>query len=305
MCLETNPLRSREPWSLGVLKIAHRGARAYAPENTLQSFRKAKAFGCDMFELDVHLSKDGELIVHHDDELTRCTDVTTKFPGRTSYFVSDFTYDELLQLDAGSWYATQLQLPPPKRQFFLQTLSDREADEYVSRQEREYFASGEIKLPTLHQALELARDEAMMVNIEIKTLPRMYSGITEAVVGLVEKMAFENRVLISSFDHEQLIVVRQLNQRIATGVLTSDRLARPGDYLEILDADAYNPGCYGDYDSMGFGAVKRRLDPIGIAHARNAGRGVNVWTCNDTIQMEEMMAAGVTGLITDFPNRFP
>jgi glycerophosphoryl diester phosphodiesterase len=86
--------------------------------------------------------------------------------------------------------------------------------------------------------------------------------------------------------------------------LTSDRLAKPGDYLQLLDADAYNPGCYGDYDSMGFSSVSRKLDPSGITHARATGRGVNVWTCNDKRQMQELIAAGVTGLITDFPNRF-
>ena len=88
----------------GVLNIAHRGARAFAPENTLAAFRKAKIFACQMFEIDVRLSKDGALMVHHDEQLTRCTDVKTKFPGRDTYYVWDFIYRELNILDAGSWY---------------------------------------------------------------------------------------------------------------------------------------------------------------------------------------------------------
>lgn len=303
MSSERNPLRLGTEGSSQVLNIAHRGARAFAPENTLPAFEKAKNFDCQMVELDVHLSRDGELIVHHDDQLTRCTNVEAIFPGRSSYYVSDFTYDELLQLDAGSWYVKELLLPPEQRQFFLQTLTDEEITQFISPQDRAFYASGNVKLPTLKQVLDLTLAIDMMVNIEIKTMPRMYPGITDSVVKLVETMKLEHRVLISSFDHEQLLEVRRLNDVIATGVLTSDRLAKPGDYLQLLDADAYNPGCYGDYDSMGFESVNGKLDPRGIADVRATGRGVNVWTCNKTSQMQELIASGVTGLITDFPNR--
>ena len=249
------------------------------------------------------MSRDGELIVHHDDNLKRCTDVEVKFPERSSYYVSDFTYNELRRLDAGSWYVEQLHLPRPQRQFFLQTLTDEEITQFVSSEDRKLYASGTIKLPTLRQALEVARAADMMVNIEIKTIPRMYMGLTEAVVQLVEAMGLDHRVSISSFDHEQLVKVRRLNNIIATAVLTSDRLANPSDYLKLLDADAYNPGCYGHYDSMGFGSVTGKLDLNGIKNVRVADRGVNVWTCNDQYQMRKLILKGVTGLITDFPNR--
>lgn len=286
-----------------VWNIAHRGARAFAPENTLQAFEKAKKFGCPMFELDVHPSKDGRLIVHHDDVLTRCTDVVIRFPGRQSYFLSDFTYDELRQLDAGSWYVKELDLSPLSRQLFLQSLTDAEVEEFVSAEDRIVYASGAIRLPTLEEALELARSLDMMVNISIKTIPRMYKGLSKAVVNSVNNMHMQNCVMLSSFDHEQLCEVRHLSQCIATGVLTSDRLAKPGHYLRLLDADAYNPGCYADYDSMGFSSVAGTLDPIGIQYTRDVDRGVNVWTCNDKVQMRCLIEAGVTGLISDYANR--
>jgi glycerophosphoryl diester phosphodiesterase len=54
---------------------------------------------------------------------------------------------------------------------------------------------------------------------------------------------------------------------------------------------------------MGFGSVSGKLDPRGIRDVRRAGRGVNVWTCNDREAMRQLVEAGVTGLITDFPNR--
>lgn len=71
---------------------AHRGASGYAPENTLEAFRLAMEMGADGFELDVHLSKDGELIVIHDETVDRTTNGTG--------FVKDLTLAELKGLDA-------------------------------------------------------------------------------------------------------------------------------------------------------------------------------------------------------------
>lgn len=286
-----------------ILNIAHRGARAFAPENTLVAFEKARTFGCPIFEIDVHMSRDGELIVHHDNELIRCTDVKVRFPERPTYYVSDFSCDELRNLDAGSWYVEQLLLPSAQRQPFLRTLSDEEIEEFVSAEDRKFYASGEVKLPTLKEVLELARRSVMMVNIELKTLPRVYPGLTAAVVKMVGSLDWEHRVLISSFDHEQLVEVRRHTRAIATGVLTRDRLAKLKEYLNLLDADAYHPCCCGEFDSLGLGSVDRKLDLHGIADARAVGCCINVWTCNDKTEIRQLINAGVTGLITDFPNR--
>jgi glycerophosphoryl diester phosphodiesterase len=286
------------------LNIAHRGARAFAPENTLESFRKAVEIGCDMIELDVHRSKDGTIVVHHDDNLKRCTDVIAKFPGRRTYNVSDFTWEQLAELDAGSWFVEELKKPICLRERFLQTLTEAELDAYVSRDELRRYASGSIRIPQLSDVLEeLAVEKGPMVNIEIKTLPRMYPELTVRVIGLIQQMNLADRVLISSFDHEQLVIAKQLSPDIATAVLTSDRIAKPGEYLSLLGADAYHPGCYDEYDSMGFGSVAGKLQAGGIEDVRRLGLGVNVWTCNDVDHMRRLIAAGVTGLISDYPNR--
>lgn len=79
-----------------VMVVAHRGFSGAAPENTLAAFRKAMEIGCDMIELDVQLSKDGKVIVLHDDTVGR----TTNGRGRAV----DFTLKELKDLDAGSWF---------------------------------------------------------------------------------------------------------------------------------------------------------------------------------------------------------
>jgi glycerophosphoryl diester phosphodiesterase len=287
------------------IAVGHRGARAFAPENTLSAFAKARQLGCDMVELDVHLSRDGELMVHHDDRLARCTDLRVRFPQCDSDFVSDFPATELRALDAGSWYVRELELPAARRQASLHGLTDLEIEQYVSADDRALYATGQIRIPTLDEVLDLARRIDLLLDIEIKSIPRLYEGIAAKVVDRVRAARMQRSVLVSSFDHEQLPAVRRLDADIATGVLTSDRLARPADYLRLLDADAYLPGCRGDVDSLGFGSVRGALDARGIAEVLAAGRMVFPWTCNAPEHMAALCSAGVTGIITDYPNRFP
>lgn len=78
---------------VSVYNIAHRGASAYEPENTLRAFERAIAMGATMLELDVHLNRDGHLIVIHDADVSR----TTNGAGR----VTEMTLDQIKQFDAG------------------------------------------------------------------------------------------------------------------------------------------------------------------------------------------------------------
>ena len=288
-----------------LLCIGHRGARGFAPENTLPAVERAAQLGCDMVEIDVHLSRDGVPVVHHDDRLGRCTDVAERFPQRAAAFLSEFTFDELRSLDAGSWYLRELALPAAQRQPFLRTLSDAELAEHVGPERRAGFGGGQVHIPSLAELLECARGLGLAVNVEIKSIPRLYPGIAAKVVDEIARAGMHGRVIVSSFDHEQLLEVRRLDAELPLGVLTSDRLARPERYLELLDADAYHPGCYDDFDSLGFGSVQGTLDIRGIAAVRASGRGVFAWTCNDAAQMHALAGAGVSGIITDYPNRFP
>ncbi len=304
MPAQPGPLRVGGKPIAPVLNIAHRGARAFAPENTLEAIVKATRFGCHMVEVDVHLSKDGELIVIHDDDLLRCSNVKDVFPGRASYFVSDFTADEIRKLDAGSWYVRELALPPARRQPYLQGLTDREMKEHISDEDRRHYTSGKVVHPTLKELLETVHKHGLVVNVEIKTLPRLYPGIAEKTVQQIVALKMEREVIVSSFDHEQLAIVRKMNKVIATAPLFSDRPHDPGRYVrELLDGDAYNPGCYGDYDTVGFASTTGRIDRTAIANARKAGLGVNVWTENDPARMNALIDAGVTGIFTDYPNR--
>src|SRR5262249_2057617 len=157
-------------------------------------------------------------------------------PGRPSYFVSDFTAAEIRTLDAGSWYAAELRKPPARRQPFLRSLNRQEMRQFVSKDELAHYKSGEVRHPTLRETLDLARRRGLLVNIEIKALPRLYPGITAKVVRLVRELGTEREVILSSFDHEQLAEVRRLSKRIATAALTPYRLHDPGRYVrDLLD----------------------------------------------------------------------
>ncbi|GAA0911722.1 glycerophosphodiester phosphodiesterase [Nonomuraea longicatena] len=87
--------------------IAHRGAPQLAPENTLAAVHAAYAAGADMYELDVHQTKDGHLVVLHDSSLARTTDAEDVYPGRAPWRVRDFTLAEIDRLDAGSWFGAE------------------------------------------------------------------------------------------------------------------------------------------------------------------------------------------------------
>ena len=83
------------------LILGHRGACGYAPENTLEAFRLSMEMGADGFELDVHMSLDGELVVIHDESVDRTTDGTG--------LVRDLTLAQLKQLKKRSMTQTQTQ----------------------------------------------------------------------------------------------------------------------------------------------------------------------------------------------------
>ncbi|MDJ0523459.1 MAG: glycerophosphodiester phosphodiesterase family protein [Planctomycetota bacterium] len=88
----------------GVLVIAHRGASASAPENTLHAFRRALDAQADLVELDYHHSRDGEPCVFHDKTLDRTTDAVARWGGE-KLPLSARTTRELRELDAGAWFA--------------------------------------------------------------------------------------------------------------------------------------------------------------------------------------------------------
>ena len=84
----------------GVLNIAHRGARSLTPENTILAAQKGLDLGADLWELDVAMSSDGEMIILHDETLLRTSNAREVFPGRAPWNVHEFSLDELYRLEA-------------------------------------------------------------------------------------------------------------------------------------------------------------------------------------------------------------
>lgn len=289
--------------SRNILNIAHRGARAYAPENTLVAFAKAKTLGSEMFEMDVRLTKDGEVVVYHDENLIRCTDVIVRFPDKNTYNLADYTYKELSQLDAGSWYVTQLELTSANRQPFLQSLTDVEIAEYVTPSQRKYYASGDIKIPTLTETLCLAKELGLMVNIELKSEAPSDPILVSKVVASVEAMNLNDSILISSFNHDLLRLVRHHSKNIATAILNDKPIKAPLTYLRKLQVNAYNLGCFHEFNINGFDSSSGKRYLAHLNKICHAGFGINIWTCNDPDEMEALLNGGVTGLISDYPNR--
>ncbi len=178
-----------------LLVIGHRGAAGHAPENTLAAFRRGLALGADGIECDVHMSRDGELVVIHDATLERTTD------GRGR--VSDRTLGELKALDAGSWYGPEF------------------AGERVPTL-AEVFA--EVR------AAEASSARARWCFVELKHGSDRYPGIEEKLVLAIAGSGLLERVAVISFDHGAIATIRAMAPTLRAGVLYD---ARPVDSVGL------------------------------------------------------------------------
>jgi len=282
------------------LSIAHRGARSLAPENTLAAARKALEIGADMWELDVGVTADGELIVIHDDSLSRTTNVDTIFPDRRPWHFTTFTLSEIKQLDTVATFIRK----DPFEQIAAGVVS---ADDLTAIKDE--------PIPTLEEALRFTRDHSWRVNVEIKRIPPPMTSfpVADKVVALIEELGMVEQVLISSFFLHNLKRVKDLNPAINIGVLTwgqlspSQRLTYgfdpvgeiprwqyfPGDdpifFLAELGANTYHPS----YNILNREQIKSLQD---------AGIVINIWTVNDPEHMKRLIEVGVNGIMTDFPH---
>lgn len=304
-CRAMNPYLRDQPRPLRVANVGHRGAMGLRPENTLPSFELAYDLGAHMVELDVHLSRDGVPVVIHDDTVGRTTDAQRLRPGPAP-FVSELTLAELRELDAGSWFVAALDRGPPPPH----GRTDDERRRFLDGAALASLASGEVRIPTLEEALVLARSRDRRVNVELKAMPRRYARLVPAVVDVIRATRTQDLVLLSSFDHVALVEAKRLAPELPTAALVVSRLHDPGRYVaEVLGGDAWNPGCVGECDSLGFGSEAygsegvRALDRAGIESAHARGVSVHTWTANDPAHMRALIDVGVDGIITDYPNR--
>jgi len=272
--LEEKPMTANDS---KITIIAHRGARSLAPENTISAAKRAFENHADGWELDVAMSVDGELVVLHDDTLERTSNVAEVFPDRSPWSVYDFSLEDLKKLDVGSWFVDS----DPFKQIALGIVSSENIAEY----------KGE-SIPTLREALIYTKDNQWWVNIEIKDASETPadSVIVSKIVALVEELEMQDQVLISSFNMEYLKQVKSLNKDLPTGVLVNKIIMDPLALMKELDAQAFHPGMKVTYEKQ----VKLLLEE---------GYAINVWTVNEESDMQKLIEMGVTGIITDFPQR--
>nr|XP_033801558.1 glycerophosphoinositol inositolphosphodiesterase GDPD2 isoform X2 [Geotrypetes seraphini] len=138
--------------------IGHRGAPMVAPENTMMSFEKMVACDAYAFESDVRVSSDGFPFLMHDETLYRTTNVATVFPDREQEDSSSFTWAELQQLDAGTWFLQKQPFPAAR------TLSGKDKEEV-----------GKQKIPALSELLEAAGTRNMSVIFDLRAPPKSHN----------------------------------------------------------------------------------------------------------------------------------
>lgn len=262
---------------------AHRGARSVAPENTMAAARAALAQGADGWELDVHLTLDGQVIVAHDHGLRRVTDIALRsgMPARRHHVVDRLTLAQIRSLDAGSWFA---------RRDPFGTVAGGE----VGAGQLAAFAGEAI--PTLAEALAWTRESGLAVNVEIKDmLGGDDAGLVYAVAGLIRAAGLDGRVLVSSFRQKSLELFRQLCPEVPVGLLLDEKVMAMSTHdivarLRDLGAVAVNPALKG-------------LFPGRIAAFAEAGFRTNVYTVNRVEDILWLAREGAAGIITDFPAR--
>jgi len=186
----------------------HRGAAGLAPENTLAAFRKAMALGLDALEMDLHVLRDGAVIVIHDETLDRTTD------GRGN--IAGLTLEQVKRWDAGGKFA------PAFRGERIPTL--REVIELVE-------ASGNTRI---RLDLEIKYGEGQEGNPE---------DFEERVLEVLRRAGFVERINVISFHHPSLVKMKGLEPTIRTGLLEGGQQP-PQDAVGLVrqyHADYYSP----------------------------------------------------------------
>ncbi|WP_258309766.1 glycerophosphodiester phosphodiesterase [Cytobacillus oceanisediminis] len=179
-----------------IKKIGHRGAAGYCPENTFPSYDRALEMGADYLEIDVQLSKDGKLVVIHDTLVDRTTDNKGK--------VSDYTFDELRKMDAGSWFSQKFR---------------------------------GACIPSFEEVLDAYADRVGLL-IELKK-PSLYPGIEELIAKELKKRKLhligEDHIIVQSFETESIRKFHELLPEVPVGILIN----YPPDKIEIKEIAKY------------------------------------------------------------------
>ncbi len=180
-----------------IANVSHRGASGYAPEHTLVSYDMGEKMHGDYIEIDLQMTKDGQLIAMHDETVDRTTDGTGN--------VKDFTLEEIKQLDAGSWFN----------------------EKYPQYAKPEYEG---LKVPTLEEVFQKFGKNASYY-IETKS-PNIYPGMEKELLRLVNEYKINKKtLLVQSFSPESLKIMHELDSSVKLVQLISYK-----SYATVTDA---------------------------------------------------------------------
>ncbi|MEH7224838.1 glycerophosphodiester phosphodiesterase [Bacillus sp. JJ1566] len=182
--------------------FGHRGSAGTHPENTMISFKEAARVGADGIELDIQMTKDGFIVVIHDETVKRTTN------GKDNGWVKDYTLKQIKKMDA----------------------SYKFKDKY-----------GICEIPTLEEVFDWAKSNHLLINVEFKTGLVSYKGIEEKTLKLIHEYGLEDRIVLSSFNHYSLVKCRRLSSTIDLAILYMECLYEPWDYAKRLNSNGIHP----------------------------------------------------------------
>jgi glycerophosphoryl diester phosphodiesterase len=245
------------------LVYAHRGGAALRPENTIAAFDHGLSLGADGLELDVHLSRDGVVVVHHDAALDR----TTNARG----LVSAHTADELATVDAGHWFRGE----------------DDRAAHFP-------FRGQAMGVPRLRDVLARYPGIPMIVELKVNDAELGRRAVDDVrAAGAVERISF------GSFGRRVLCAVREYEPRMATGASREE--ARWALYRSWVHWPLGHPA-YREFQIPERSGATTIISPRFIRHAHRANVPVKVWTVNDRADIRRLTDWGVDGIISDRPD---
>jgi glycerophosphoryl diester phosphodiesterase len=258
--------------------IAHRGASYSAPESTFPAVKKAVESNIDYIELDVQRSKDGKLVIFHDDNLLRLSNVEEVFPDRKSYELRKFTLAELRKLDFGSW--------------FNKTYPARASEEYNG-----------LSILTLEEVIEIVKPNESGVGfaLELKS-PYLYPNIEEEIIEiLIKKEIYEAekkapKILFLSFSPASLSKLKELRPESPRILLTKRNIVARRHWKGWLNV--------AEDAADGLGPKGHAAFPWYIAAAHKKGMFVFPYVINTARQFKILSWFSADGYITDRPEMF-
>ena len=263
-----HPLQPGRP-----LVYAHRGGAALRPENTIEAFDHGLSFGADGLEFDVHLSKDGVVVVHHDATLER----TTSGHGR----VADHTAEELARLDAGYWFTAET----PAAASGV-TADAGEAFSYRGR---------DVRIPTLRDLLRRYPDTGLLVELKAND-----PELARRTIDEIRAARAVERTALGSFYRDVLHAARSYEPRLRTGAAREE--TRWALYRSWVGWQPRRRPPYREFQVPERSGATTIVTPRFVNHAHRAGLTVKVWTVDDPADMRRLISWGVDALISDRPD---